>query len=72
MCVGAMIHARVKRIVFGAHDLKTGAARSAVNLIDNPVHNHKIEVQGGVLEAECRALLHVFFKRKRELKKAER
>jgi len=71
MCVGAMIHARIKRIVFGAYDLKTGAAGSALNLVDDPVHNHKIDVLGGVLEVECRQLLQMFFKRKRELKKAD-
>ncbi len=71
MCVGAMIHARVKRIVFGAYDLKTGAAGSALNLVGDAVHNHKIEVVGGVMEDECRQVLQAFFKRKRELKKAD-
>ncbi len=71
MCVGAMIHARIKRIVFGAYDLKTGAAGSALNLIGDVVHNHKIEVMGGVFEDECRQILQAFFKRKRELKKVD-
>ncbi|HED34983.1 MAG TPA: tRNA adenosine(34) deaminase TadA [Gammaproteobacteria bacterium] len=71
MCVGAMIHARVKRIVFGAYDLKTGAAGSALNLVGDAVHNHKIEVVGGVMEDECRQVLQAFFRRKRELKKAD-
>lgn len=65
MCVGAMIHARVKRLVFGAYDLKTGAAGSAINLIHDPIHNHKIGVLGGVLETENKELLQAFFKRKR-------
>ena len=65
MCVGAMIHARVKRLVFGAFDLKTGAAGSAINLIGDGVHNHRIEVLGGVLEGECRELLQGFFRGKR-------
>jgi len=69
MCVGAMIHARVKHLVFGASDLKTGATGSAVNLIHNPIHNHKIEVTGGVMEAECREVLQLFFKLKRERNK---
>ncbi len=69
MCVGAMIHARIKRLVFGATDLKTGATGSAINLIHNPVHNHKIEVIDGVMEDECRQALQAFFKRKREMKK---
>jgi len=69
MCVGAMIHARVKHLVFGASDLKTGATGSAINLIHNPIHNHKIEVTGGVMEAECREVLQLFFKLKRERNK---
>ncbi len=69
MCVGAMIHARLGQLVFGAGDLKTGAAGSAINLIHEPIHNHKIEVIGGVMEDECKQLLQAFFKRKRELKK---
>jgi len=68
MCVGAMIHARVKRLVFAAYDAKTGAAGSAINLIHEPLHNHKLEVVGGVLEAECKQLLQDFFKKKRKKK----
>jgi tRNA(adenine34) deaminase len=70
MCVGAMIHARVGRLVFGASDLKTGATGSAVNLIHDSIHNHKIEVIGGVMENECKQLLQMFFKLKREKQKA--
>lgn len=66
MCVGAMIHARVKHLVFGASDLKTGATGSAINLIHDPIHNHKIEVTGGVMEEECREVLQAFFKHKRQ------
>jgi len=69
MCVGAMIHARVGQLVFGAADLKTGATGSAINLIHDPIHNHKIEVLGGVMETECKELLQAFFKQKRKLKK---
>lgn len=65
MCVGAMIHARVGRVVFGAWDPKTGAAGSMFNLLQSEKHNHKIEVTGGVLEAQCRDVLQEFFKRKR-------
>jgi tRNA(adenine34) deaminase len=65
MCVGAMIHARVGRVVFGAHDAKTGAAGSMFDLLQSEKHNHKIEVTGGVLEAQCRDVLQEFFKRKR-------
>ena len=66
MCVGAMIHARVKRLVFGAYDVKTGAAGSALGLISDAVHNHKVEVLGGVLEKDCREMLQQFFKKKRK------
>ncbi len=69
MCVGAMIHARINRLVFGTTDLKTGATGSAINLIHDPAHNHKIEVIGGVMEDECRRVLRTFFKHKRELRK---
>jgi tRNA(adenine34) deaminase len=66
MCVGAMIHARVKRLVFGAADPKTGAAGTAINLIDADLHNHRIDVQAGVLESECRQLLQAFFRKRRQ------
>ncbi len=69
MCVGAMIHARVKRLVFGASDLKTGATGSAINLIHDSAHNHKIDVLGGVMAVECREILQAFFKLKRESNK---
>lgn len=65
MCVGAMIHARIGRLVFGAYDPRTGAAGSAIPLIQDAAHNHRIEVQGGVLEPECRQLLQQFFRKKR-------
>lgn len=65
MCVGAMIHARVGRVVFGAYDPKTGAAGSMFDLLKSEKHNHRIEVTGGVLEAQCRDVLQEFFKRKR-------
>ena len=65
MCVGAMIHARVKRLVFGAYDHKTGAAGSVFDLLQAVQHNHRVEVTGGVLEQDCRAMLQSFFKRRR-------
>ena len=68
MCVGAMIHARIKRLVFGAFDPKTGAAGSVFDLINAEQHNHHIEVTGGVEEERCRQILQAFFKRKREKK----
>lgn len=65
MCVGAMIHARIARLVFGAYDEKTGAAGSAINLLSDPVHNHRMTVQAGVMEPECRQILQDFFRKKR-------
>ena len=65
MCVGAMFHARIRRVVFGAADPKTGAAGSAVDLFSQEHLNHHALVQGGVLAAECGALLSSFFAARR-------
>jgi tRNA(adenine34) deaminase len=65
MCVGAMFHARVRRVVFGAADPKTGAAGSTVNLFEERRLNHHALVQGGVLAEECGALLSGFFASRR-------
>lgn len=65
MCVGAMLHARLQRVVYGAPDPKTGAAGSVVDLFANPQLNHHTRVQGGVLAGECAELLQRFFQRKR-------
>ena len=61
MCLGAMMHARIKRIVYGTHDPKTGACGSSENLIDANCFNHKIDLVSGVLENECKQLLKKFF-----------
>jgi len=61
MCIGAMLHARIKRLVFGAYDPKTGAVGSVFDLLSNVSHNHSIEVEKGVLEQECGGLLRDFF-----------
>ena len=68
MCAGAMLHARLKKVIFGAYDPKTGAAGSVLNLFDYAALNHHTEVRGGVLQDECGALLKGFFadRRKRE------
>ena len=66
MCVGAMLHARLKRVVFGASDPKTGAAGSVLDLFSNPRLNHHTLVQGEVRATECSSLLQQFFKQKRE------
>lgn len=69
MCAGAMIHARIKRVVFGAHDPKTGAAGSVFDILNSDKHNHKVELHGGVMADECSALLSNFFKEKRNATK---
>lgn len=65
MCAGAMVHARIARLVFGAPDPKTGAAGSVFDLVRSPALNHCIEVTCGVLEAECAEQLRAFFQRRR-------
>jgi tRNA(adenine34) deaminase len=65
MCVGAMLHARLGRVVFGARDPKTGAAGSVVDLFAERALNHRTSVEGGVMEGECGALLAHFFKERR-------
>ena len=65
MCVGAMFHARIRRVVFGAADPKTGAAGSVVDLFSQNRLNHHALVEGGVLAAECGALLSGFFASRR-------
>jgi tRNA(adenine34) deaminase len=65
MCMGALIHARVARLVFGARDPKWGAAGSLYNLAQDRRLNHQIEVIAGVCEPECRELVQEFFRRKR-------
>lgn len=66
MCAGAMLHARLARVVFGAADPKTGAAGSVLDLFAEPRLNHRTQVQGGVLAAECSALLQGFFQQRRD------
>jgi tRNA(adenine34) deaminase len=65
MCLGAVVHARVRRLVFGAPDPKGGACVSLYRLPDDPRLNHRLEVTGGVREAECRALVQEFFQARR-------
>ncbi|HVR82165.1 MAG TPA: tRNA adenosine(34) deaminase TadA [Luteimonas sp.] len=65
MCAMAMVHARIARLVFGASDPKTGAAGSVFDLIADPRHNHRIDVQGGVLADEAGTRLTSYFRRKR-------
>ncbi len=65
MCVGAMIHARIERLVFGAYDPKTGAAGSVFDLLQAPQHNHRVIATAGVLTESCGELLTNFFRARR-------
>ncbi len=65
MCAGAMVQARLRRVVFGAWDAKSGAAGSALNLLQFPAFNHRCQREAGVREAECARLLKQFFQKKR-------
>ena len=66
MCMGAMLNARVSRVVFGAYDPKAGAAGSVVDLSDNRKLNHQVEVNGGLFEDKCGTLLQQFFESRRK------
>jgi len=65
MCAGALVNARIRRLVFGARDLRFGAVRSKFRLCDSELLNHRIEIVEGVLGAECQELLQAFFARRR-------
>jgi len=65
MCFGAIMHARIERIVYGAHDPKTGVCGSCIDLTNSKVFNHQIHVEGGILENACSKLLQDFFKIRR-------
>ncbi|MGO8720697.1 MAG: tRNA adenosine(34) deaminase TadA [Acidobacteriaceae bacterium] len=65
MCAGAMIHARIARLVFGAFDPKAGAVGSVLTVLNHPQSNHRIEVSGGILAEECGDLLRRFFQSRR-------
>jgi tRNA(adenine34) deaminase len=65
MCAGAIIQARIKRVVYGAFDAKGGAAGSVMNVFNEKLWNHKVEVISGILEDQCVNLLKIFFKEKR-------
>ena len=66
MCAGALIHARIARLVYGASDPKAGAAGSVLQVINHPGLNHRMEVTAGVLSSECSEILQEFFRRKRQ------
>lgn len=72
MCSGAALNARLKRVVYGASEPKTGAAGSVLDVFANPQLNHQTQISGGVLADECAALLHTFFEQRRELAAAHK
>ncbi|MFZ0321096.1 MAG: tRNA adenosine(34) deaminase TadA [Candidatus Sulfotelmatobacter sp.] len=65
MCAGAMVHARIKRLIYGADDPKAGAVQSVMQVLDHPNLNHRIEVRSGVLAGRSAELLQTFFKNRR-------
>ena len=65
MCAGALIHVRIRRLVFGCADPRSGAAGSVMNLLQNPAFNHHCEITSGILQNECAAILQDFFRKKR-------
>jgi tRNA(adenine34) deaminase len=71
MCVGALVHARVREVVYGAPEPKTGALVSTARLLEIPQLNHRFAVTGGVLEADSRDLIQRFFREKRRSGKAD-
>ena len=65
MCAGAIAHARIARLVFGAPDFRVGAAGTVFDILGDPAVNHRVDVVGGVLEAQCRDQLQKFFRSRR-------
>jgi tRNA(adenine34) deaminase len=66
MCAGALVHTRVRRVIFGCADPAAGAAGSLVNLLQMPTLNHRCDIASGVLENECAAILKDFFRQRRD------
>jgi tRNA(adenine34) deaminase len=65
MCAGALVHARIRRLVYGADDPKAGAVHSVIHVLNHPGLNHKLEVRGGVLAGRCSGILQEFFRSRR-------
>jgi tRNA(adenine34) deaminase len=65
MCAGALVHARIKRLVYGADDPKAGAVHSVLQVLNHPQLNHRVEVKGGVLAGRCADMLQNFFRDRR-------
>ena len=65
MCAGAIIHARIRRLVYGAEDPKAGAVHSAMRVLNHPAANHRVDVRGGVLAGKCAEMVQEFFRSRR-------
>lgn len=65
MCAGAMVHARIERLVYGADDPKAGAVHSVMHVLNHPALNHRVEVRGGVLAGRCAEIVQEFFRSRR-------
>jgi tRNA(adenine34) deaminase len=65
MCAGALVHTRIRRVIFGCTDPAVGAAGSMMNLLQTPAFNHRCEITSGVLQKECAAILQEFFRKRR-------
>ena len=72
MCAGAIVHARVRRLVFGARDPKAGACGSALRVLNHRKLNHRVEVKSGVLAADCAKAIQEFFRKRRSKRETER
>ena len=72
MCAGALVQARVRRLVYGARDERAGAVESVFRVCDNDSLNHRIELTAGVLEADCRGLMQQFFRARRKTEVGDR
>jgi tRNA(adenine34) deaminase len=70
MCAGALVHTRIRRVIFGCTDPVAGAAGSVMNLLQMPVLNHRCEIASGVLQEECAAVLQDFFRKRRDEQRA--
>jgi tRNA(adenine34) deaminase len=66
MCAGALVHARIRRLIYGADDPKAGAVHSVIQVLNHPLLNHRLEVQGGVLAGRSAELLQAFFRERRK------
>jgi tRNA(adenine34) deaminase len=71
MCAGALVHTRIRRVIFGCADPSAGAAGSVINLLQMPALNHRCDIASGILQDECAAILQDFFRKKRRVQTGE-